>query len=105
MVDSYILIQTACISLFLGLIEISYLLFGKKQRDNKIFAKEIEKREGIHHITRFELLKRKFLNTNSYQNYYKWLDKQMNLSFDEKNTPEGIIQCRRLQFFQGLLFF
>ena len=105
MVDSYILIQTACISLFLGLIEISYLLFGKKQRDNKIFAKEIEKREGIHHITRFELLKRKFLNTNSYQNYYKWLDKQMNLSFDEKNTPEGIIRMQEIAVLSGLIVF
>lgn len=102
-IDSYIWFQTAALAIFLGLVEVVYLIFGKKERESKKFIEEIRKREGVHTITRMELLKRKILNTNSYQNYYTWLEKQMDLAFEEKDTPQGIIHLQETALLSGLV--
>lgn len=102
-INSHIWFQTASLAIFLGLVEIVYLIFGKKERDSKKFVEEIRKREGVHTITRFELFKRKVLNSNAYKNYYNWLKLQMDLAFEEKETPEGVIRVQQLALVSGII--
>ena len=102
-IDSYILIQTVTLSLFLGILELGYLFFGKKRRESEALIASIHKQEGVKSITRWQLFKKKVLESGAYQNYYNWIRRQLDLCWEDKETPDNLIRIQLIAITAGIL--
>lgn len=87
-IDSYILIQTVSLAIFLFILEIGYLLVNKKRLEKEALEKAMNNNQKV---TRGLLLKNKIKKLSIYQRYYQWLSQQMDLAFEEKETPDSVI--------------
>lgn len=103
MIDSYLIIKTVCLAIFLGILELGYFFLGKKERDAKAFIEAVHEKQGVKTITRWELFKQKFANSSLFKTYSQWLKEQMYLSWEETETPNNIIRMQLITGFTGLL--
>lgn len=102
-IDSYVLVQTVTLSLFLGIIELGYIVFAKKEREADALIESIHLQEGVKTITRWELFKKKVLESGAYQNYYNWIHRLLDLCWDDKESPENIIRTQIIAAVAGIL--
>lgn len=102
-IDSYILIQTVSVALFFGILELGYIFCGRKQRETDALIASIHKQEGVRSVTRFELFKKRILESGMYQNYYNWIKQLLDLCWDDKETPENIIRTQVIIAITGIL--
>lgn len=102
-IDSYILIQTISVALFFGILELGYIFCGRKQRETDALIASIHKQEGVRSVTRFELFKKRILESGMYQNYYNWIKQLLDLCWDDKETPENIIRTQVIIAITGIL--
>lgn len=102
-IDSYILVQTVTLSLFLGILELGYIVFAKKEREADALLDSIHRQEGVKTITRWELFKKKVFESGAYQNYYNWIHRLLDLCWDDKESPENIIRTQLIAIVAGIL--
>lgn len=94
MIDTHILIQTVAMAVFFLILEIGFV-FLRKKREKGMSLEELRRVQSPS-MTRFELMKQRIKNSTYLKNYEKWLDLQLNLCFEEKETSENIIRTQLL---------
>lgn len=102
-IDSYLIIQTVCLAVFFGVLELGYFIFGKKQREAEKLIHEVHEKQGVKSITRWTLFKQKMMNSSLFITYSDWLKEQMSLAWNEEETVDDIVRTQLITSAVGLI--